>query len=595
MLIPFIIALVLPVCVLTTQHALSVPGPVDNSTAPFIFNSLASLLAQWPNTYHANGHTIITGVLEPFTLLYHARKDANLPPSPEWFAFDAEMSYGIMAGRGGQTYMLTYRNIRPMKIVYFDGMSASLSGTGWLDTQEVLIAGKGQNGEPDSIVWWDEYTRADKLCKWAIPRGVEGIVRMNAGFEVLWCDFNSPAIQLVSHLNITPPGTPPSTPWVPPAPAPGPGPDRPGREPGTGRGGPGSDRRRPGGPWGQLPPLSLSASNEWLRAANHRSVFPQPHVSLDYSTFVTFYHPRLHSLVPSRVGQHMRQHRIWPNVSEADAHSVIHELDEVLRRPGWRNGWPFGTGMDWAALARDIVEEWADRIDQLHEFLGNTTAEMDGGHWQTSNTTQALATVRRLAYSPLNPYMDTGSAPNVSAWTLFFEMKLSPSSLLFPHRPLPYRVNTTALQRCTYSSTGFLHYNPHLRMTSQEELLLISIETIQERLCTDFGTLFVESMGADDKLELEEAQVFLQNWETRIAALMDWLDWTEWMRCEEVCPRDSVCTMPLWPVVRWGNWPRGNSTNEDDPSSWKPQCVSLVPMERWPGPGRRDTWDDLYR
>lgn len=58
----------------------------------------------------------------------------------------------------------------------------------------------------------DEHARARGLCDWIEERklggsgwGVEGIVRMNAGFEIIWCNFSSVSIRLVSHLNITAP------------------------------------------------------------------------------------------------------------------------------------------------------------------------------------------------------------------------------------------------------------------------------------------------------------------------------------------------------------------------------------------------------
>lgn len=157
----------------------------DNSTAPFIFNTVASLLKQWPNTYHPNGHTIIPGTIAPFTLLYHARKDTlSPPPSPEWFAFDSEMSHAIMVPRAGPSYLSTFRTVRDIKIVYFDGMSAACGGSGWLDTQEVLIRGKGRDGTDDNINWHDDYGRAEKLCEWAETRDVEGFVRMNMGLSV---------------------------------------------------------------------------------------------------------------------------------------------------------------------------------------------------------------------------------------------------------------------------------------------------------------------------------------------------------------------------------------------------------------------------
>lgn len=58
----------------------------------------------------------------------------------------------------------------------------------------------------------DEYIRARDLCKWVqhnnlggLGWGIEGMVRMNAGFEMIWCNFSSPSVRLLSHLNVTAP------------------------------------------------------------------------------------------------------------------------------------------------------------------------------------------------------------------------------------------------------------------------------------------------------------------------------------------------------------------------------------------------------
>ena len=32
--------------------------------------------------------------------------------------------------------------------------------------------------------------------------GVEGAARMNAGFELIWCNFSSPSARLISNLNV---------------------------------------------------------------------------------------------------------------------------------------------------------------------------------------------------------------------------------------------------------------------------------------------------------------------------------------------------------------------------------------------------------
>lgn len=70
-----------------------------SDTSSFLFNSLVGLLQQFPNSVHPNGHTICPGVIRAYTPLYHATSVAignySSPPSPEWLAFDAEMSYGI--------------------------------------------------------------------------------------------------------------------------------------------------------------------------------------------------------------------------------------------------------------------------------------------------------------------------------------------------------------------------------------------------------------------------------------------------------------------------------------------------------------------
>ncbi|KAL8917330.1 MAG: hypothetical protein Q9208_008000 [Pyrenodesmia sp. 3 TL-2023] len=84
-----------------------------------------------------------------------------------------------------------------------------------MDTQMLFLygntsvfAGKRSNAE----LLWDEYARAQKLCGWlreheldAPGRGIEGIFRMSAGFELIWCDFSSPSLRLVSRFNVSVP------------------------------------------------------------------------------------------------------------------------------------------------------------------------------------------------------------------------------------------------------------------------------------------------------------------------------------------------------------------------------------------------------
>ncbi|TFY52639.1 hypothetical protein EVJ58_g9898 [Rhodofomes roseus] len=237
--------------------------------------------------------------------------------------------------------------------------------------------------------------------------------------------------------------------------------------------------------------------------------------------------------------------------------------------------------MNWNTLARDVVEEWAGRTMQLRAFLGNASADA------SVNATETILAVRRLAYSPLNPYMDTTSAPDSTAWTSFFEA--SPMSAGWSVPFVTLGTNTSALERCKYAATTVTHRSG-VRLTPQEELLRVSVETVLSRLCSDYGSMFVESMEADEHAPIDSIKALIAGWEDRVVALMEWLDWTEWLRCDQVCASDSVCSMPLWPVSMWmglgGGMPRrpgGGRDDSDNPEVWKPRCVPFrVQQFGWP-------------
>ncbi|KAJ6488623.1 hypothetical protein C8R47DRAFT_1126322 [Mycena vitilis] len=558
----YTLGVVLALALATPQTAFQTDTPgLDESTAPFLFNSLSGLLTQWPNTIHGTGHSIIPGTLHPYTLLYHARRDSLLPPpSPEWLAFDQEMSYAIMVPRGGPTHLITYRTTSPAKVIYLDGMSAAW-GPGWMDSQHMFIYGMSKNASKE-ISWFDDYARAEKLCEWAKSRDVEGFVRMNAGFELVWCDFQSPKLQLVSHLNITPPGTPEGASFPdPPRPrwpvdfetAAEDVDDPPERPPRRGPGGGGPPGRGPGrdGPWRrpQISELALTGNLEWVRAASHRSFTPQPHLTLFYSDMVTYYHPRLTSLFADRIGLPMLAHRLV-NISSQDAQSVVEEVDDVLAR---RSAGEHGSGIDWGTTARDIVEYWGDRISHMHAYLLNASDP-------SSNATAALPSIRTLSYTLINPYMQPGLTPNASGWELFFSV---------PGAVFGINANITALERCTFQATGFL---PHSQLTPQELLLQISIESVLGRLCRDFGVIFAQSsdlVAADSDADHRPS---IQLWTQRIDDLRQWLAWTTSLRCEDVCPLDHVCSTPMWPIAWGGRW--GQDSN--DLEFLKPRCMRMA-------------------
>lgn len=324
---------------------------------------------------------------------------------------------------------------------------------------------------------------------------MECLNRLTVVSELMWCDFDSTSIQLVNRVNITDP----SGPFDPPARPrtqdlyPPPPPPRPTNYPPHG---PPTRYRRPGR--GMFFP---SAWSEWSRSTSHRSTKAQPFLTLHPAGLVTFYHPRLTSLVTSRVNQTVAQHRIYEHISNEDALSMRDEVDKVLQR-----GWPgSGSGMDWSSLSNNMVEYWSSRIAHIQFLLTNIT-----------NTTNTIQTIWSITHSLVAPYTDTGNAQNTSSWDLFFGQK--------------DKMGLSAFDLCSSESTGFLQGNP--MMTEQEELLRSCIYTIQHRLCADLGTIFVSSSHKNSTMS------DMQAWLGRINTSLEWLDWPIYARCEDVCARD---------------------------------------------------------
>ena len=178
------------------QTVLSTSEPAGTewtNNSNLIFSSFAGLLQQWPNTFAYSGHSIVPGVVPEGTALYHGTNRTDGPPREglEWLAFDPEMSYHIASRiQPGDISLYTFLASRPLRIIYFDGQSSSLGTPGFMDSQFAIINSSVPEHFPDQDHFLEaEYSRAAALCLLANKYGFEGVVRMNTGFEVLWCDF----------------------------------------------------------------------------------------------------------------------------------------------------------------------------------------------------------------------------------------------------------------------------------------------------------------------------------------------------------------------------------------------------------------------
>lgn len=88
-------------------------------------------------------------------------------------------------------YVHVYETNRDLnKLLYIDGMSAAKSALGTLDSQDLLLL----NSSLDPFA---ECDRATRLCDWRRTFGIEGFIRMEAGFEIILCNFTG-SLNLVS-------------------------------------------------------------------------------------------------------------------------------------------------------------------------------------------------------------------------------------------------------------------------------------------------------------------------------------------------------------------------------------------------------------
>lgn len=564
-----------------------------SSSAPHYFASLYGLLQQWPNTFFPNGHSIVPCEIPPFTKLYHGRTDGDPPPSPEWVAFDIDMSYAIMGGTRN-SHMLTYQTTKTAKCVYFDGESATLFGSGQLDTQMLHIFGNvtGPPRNPDNAFrgLWQEYARAIGLCDWLQEKklgglgwGFEGIVRMNAGFEMIWCNFSSPSIRLVSHLNVTAPLLSPTeegeasrefnampTSYYPLPPSPT-------------RSDKATDPSNPPAPpnwrtdWGREP-FFRSQSWNWFASstAHYGSTAAGPglgetRVRILSCGFLSYYSPKFTSESIARAqieqkslnltkvglwmgaGEHAtrlsgltsltrrRRAHTLGDVSKSDAKIMKTDTEKVLVE--LLRGPISCSGMDWMVTTNEIVQTYAGILTGFLKSLqgfhtlskGNKTSLKD---W--------MVEIRDQSHTFLLPFMEY---PNASS------VEYGRNSKLF---------NET-FSRCRFHHTRLLDPDEGIALGPEESTTKWAIEETTGGICNalvDIG-LSIEGLWQStfkipvNASSLSGMEVEAQRWTEGVEELMAWLGWAgEWTSCKEKCEWNEKCFIPMWPLLTRGSFGR---------------------------------------
>ena len=206
------------------------------ANAPHIFNAIHSSMRQWGSSLNHNGMSFFPARIPNNTHLYHGTHTPVAVTGMEWLAFEIEHAEmfsnsrwvrhpGNQPGEPGRPrrpgepgggrppppmeldwaenldemysmddndpdivkgYLHIYRTTRPLtNLLYIDGMSAGKTPIGTLDTQDLVLRNSSNN---NTIV--GDYMRGQELCALGAEWGIGGFVRMEMGFEIIFCKFS---------------------------------------------------------------------------------------------------------------------------------------------------------------------------------------------------------------------------------------------------------------------------------------------------------------------------------------------------------------------------------------------------------------------
>ncbi|KZV73069.1 hypothetical protein PENSPDRAFT_603320 [Peniophora sp. CONT] len=512
--------------------------PHPDATGNLIFNSVSSLMQLWPNIVWRHGHTMALTHIPVGTLLHHGliTPNGSVPTQPDWLAFDQEHSY-IFGSQVCRLY--SFMTTRDVKLLYFDGNSAA-NEFGMMETADLIAWGKIRPDRANS-----EYERIVALCEWAKPRGLDGFIRMEFHFEVMYCDF-SDGLELVDSIDLLPKTdshwpwnwNPGNAPRRDPGGSQGPG--------GPGRGWPPSTEVTPPTGWrGTLPTANDAIFQAVVAGSWHHRAPGETRVVVDWHGAVTFYDPALTSLIDARRGLSRTQHSL-ASISQEDIAKKLEEVSHVVTREGR------GSGVNWGSIMHVVIERYSARLVMLNDTLAFESS--------FANATSRAASARAQLLVMLTPYFHAHD----------FESLAGGSPANSDHAWL-----APIAHRCARTQTSHI---PASRLTYQEELILHAVQQTTHEICRRLALMWSDAFDIESADEAEAARA-VGEWGVHTKELMDWLDWSSWQTCRPGCKVNEFCYTPTWPFVVAG----------DRQSGMAPRCVALndasVVSPGWGGPG----------
>lgn len=466
-------------------------------------------------------------------------------------------------------------------MLHFDGQAAALTYWGTLDSQMILLQG-GIPEDPSESLVFDEDRRALDLCDLIRDLDVDGIARMNAGFEVLLCDYENVGVELLFSSNVTIPGSDKreDDPTLPQDP----------------------NRVPPHGFGNDFGPQS---SWEWIRSgtwhygvsANDASSTKESRIQLDFCSFLTYYDPYLRSLINRgrgaagdrdtyRNGWGFRKGHRLTDISKPDVDTVrnwVRQLPTLAERGG-----PRCSGINWQALTETILQQHQSRAREI-------SATMRYSGKDQMKLQAAVVKVHELSHSMLYAYLEYPTTAKIT----------------------PAEAKQKAISRC---ATLYTQNIDQKTLNDFETIIKQSIGLVMEAVCDWEWGLFEMSErhttnlfdplhelvpGRGDNNDL--ASDFARHAEAT-DKLMNWLGWDAWHDCGRKCNYDvrfslpsctsttdeckELCYIPMWPVIyapgkhQGGFYADDSYTETEMYDFWKPTCLNRTMFDRWGGRAR---------
>lgn len=513
----------------------------------------------------------------------------------------SEMAYAITGGTNS-SYMLTYQSTRPLTLLYFDGESAALWGLGQLDTQMLHLYGNVSGPAGDGMPNWGdflepEYRRAIGLCAWLEERGlrgngvagggVEGVMRMNAGFEVIWCDFASQSLRLVANRNVTSPRLKrrevdedvESTRVFPM----GRGDAKPFPLPSATAVPTSTDEPQPTGnspqhQWQGLDrePFASSMFWGWFESATWHygssraaPALGEARASIRSCGILSYYSPVFanqsgNRAVEERQRLNLTDEGAWRGTADVEKglwmlakRRRLHELEavtavEAARMKDWSeemlrgvvSGQERCSGMDWTLVISEIVQRTTGHLKDMEMTLSSPPGD-DKSVWRW------VFGLRDLSHMFLVPFLEYPSVEDLDHW--------QPGSALYDQ----------TYSRCRFHYTRLL---VDLDLSPEERDLRWAVEETFGTICAvlltvGFGIehMWFSAFDLDPRIDEPPPappgfNETIGRWRDGTTELLAWLGWEgEFTSCDKVCGWDERCYIPMWPLMGFGG-PRGNGS-----------------------------------